>query len=238
MNEKTAVYPDVEPTGDKIYRLAEAAASLLPAGQVLLSSLISPPIQNRMQTWVASVEKRITKLESKGLIDYQSLTASPEFSALLLRSLNATAINSQKEKLSFLENFLVNIALNPKIEEDEVYVLHGILSDSTPSHIKALSFYQNPKKHIVKLKEIYERRNFGYPDKNRKQGWELFHVLGVGDIEYWQNIFSTNCQHNILKPAEMKVDPGCANGFVIHGSMTTLGGKLLSLIENREENEG
>jgi len=44
-DDNVEVYPAVEPGEDKIYRLAEAAASVIPAGQQMLHSLIASPIQ-------------------------------------------------------------------------------------------------------------------------------------------------------------------------------------------------
>jgi hypothetical protein len=228
MDENIVVYPPVEPAADKIYRLAEAVTSLIPVGQTVLHSLISSPIQRRMEAWIANVENRLVGLEAKGLIDYQELLSRPEFSALIMRAIQSAAITSQKEKLLSLENFLMNVALNPNLEEDELYILLNILTEFTPSHLKVLEYYARPRRYIVGIKERPEKVK---PPKNQLQGWELSIVFGHGDIEYWQNIFWLVSGHHLVNNIESRAHPGTKPVRPLYGSATRLGLQLLSLIE-------
>ncbi|EHW0642898.1 hypothetical protein K1B32_004474, partial [Vibrio parahaemolyticus] len=144
MTQFTKVNPDVEPASDKLYRLAEAAVSIVPTGQTVLHSLISPPIHKRMEKWMAEVENKLIELEQASKLSFLELQSDPKFSALFLKAAQAAASTSQPEKLDFLKNFIVNISLQPDISEDELYLLFNIISEFTPSHIRLVQFYSNP----------------------------------------------------------------------------------------------
>jgi len=227
MIEDNEVYPLLEPKEDKIYRLAEAVTSIVPAAQVVLHSLITPPVQKRMKLWIEHVENRLEKLESDGLIDFEELLHRESFSALVLRTIQSAAITSQKEKLLSLENFLVNIAKTPNIDEDELYILLGILTEFTPSHIKVLEFYSNPSLYSEKIKHVPT----GSPPNNQAQGRELAVVFKQGDTEYWQNIFWGTSGRHVVTNHTTTVDKNRYDSRTVCGNVTRLGLKLLSLIE-------
>jgi len=232
MDDDTTVFPPVEPDSDKVYRIAEALTSFIPAGQSILHSLISPPIQNRLEAWISTVETRLIELESKGLIDYQALSKRQEFSALVVKTVQAVVVTSQQEKLRLLKNFLLNVAMTPNLEEDELYILHNAITDLTPSHIKVLQFYAKPTRFIQGVNRMLEQIP---PHKSSViQGWELSHVFGHGDIEYWQYIFWTASTHHVVNNIQSEVNPGNIAGPRINGSATRLGLNLLSLIDSDE----
>jgi hypothetical protein len=233
MDDDTIVFPPVEPAPDKVYRLAEALTSLIPAGQSVLHSLISPPIHNRLEAWISKVETRLVELESKGLINYQELSKRQEFSALVIKTVQAVAVTSQQEKLRGLENFLMNVAMNPNLEEDELYILHNAISEFTPSHIKVLEFYARPILYLQGVKHMFEQKM--PPRTKTPQGWELSHVFGYGDMEYWQNIFWMVSAHQVLTNKESRVSPGSISSPPLHGSVTPLGEKLLSIIDSGQQ---
>lgn len=155
-NEFTDVYPDLQPTTDKVYSLGEAASSLIPTGSSIYKAIFTDPIQNRTNTWMKEVEQRLLLLQSNKKISISDLATRPEFSALLLKIIQEVEITSQSEKLNALSNFAVNLALSPDIEIDEIYIFSEILKTLTPSHIAALHLYASPSKFNDRFKEIHQ----------------------------------------------------------------------------------
>ncbi|WP_299775527.1 hypothetical protein [uncultured Pseudoteredinibacter sp.] len=226
MKKEVDVYPDLEPEEDKIYRLAEAVTSLIPAGQVMLHSLISPPVQRRMESWIASVEDRLADLASTGDIDLALIKNKEEFSALVLRSIQTASVTSQQEKLNYLENFIVNVARVPEVSEDELYVLLSILNEFTPSHIRVLHFYAHPEEYASKIVNVPSDA----PPNNQAQGRELAIVFGQGDAEYWQSVFWLVSGHHVVTNHTSPVKAAMPVEKTVSGRATRLGLKLLNMV--------
>lgn len=225
MSKEVVVYPDVEPEGDKIYRLAEAALSLIPAGQPILHSLISPPVQTRMEKWVSSVEARLLELEREKKISFNELVTRSDFSALALRCIQAAAITSKEDMLIVFKNFIVNAALLPNADEDEVLIMQSMLSDFTPSHIKVLHLYSQPELYLSKLLEL----GSSAPPTNGKQGRELHHCFRNGSPEFWQNVYlSLSGKHLVV--ANVQLVKSTLHHYELSSRLTPIGNKLISLI--------
>ncbi|MCG8401630.1 MAG: hypothetical protein MJA84_08525 [Firmicutes bacterium] len=226
MSKDVDVYPALEPEEDKVYRLVEAIISLIPTGQAILHSVVSPPVQKRMESWIASVEERLSELTGNGEIDINQLVTKQEFSALALRSIQVAAITSQNDKLTYLKNFIINVARNSDIDEDELYVLLNILNEFTPSHIKVLHFYANPELYSSKISNVPTNA----PPNNLAQGRELSIVFDRGDAEYWQNIFLTVSARNVVTNHTSSVRANMLQDRVVSGAATRLGLKLLTMV--------
>ncbi|ENO0728363.1 hypothetical protein ACA506_004493 [Vibrio parahaemolyticus] len=228
MTQFTKVNPDVEPASDKLYRLAEAAVSIVPTGQTVLHSLISPPIHKRMEKWMSEVENKLIELEQASKLSFLELQSDPKFSALFLRAVQTAASTSQPEKLDFLKNFIVNISLQPDISEDELYLLFNIISEFTPSHIRLVQFYSNPNLYSCRLNSIPTEAS----NDNTTQGRELAVVFENGDVEYWQNIFwAASGRHVVTNISQSVANKSAIGNVVVSGNVTNLGRKLLALVE-------
>ncbi|WP_019026843.1 hypothetical protein [Colwellia piezophila] len=151
----TVINPVLEPTSDKVYRVANTVASIVPAGSNMFQAVFTSPIQKRTDAWMKDVEVRIMELVKQGSTDFETLANRPEFSAILLRLIQEVEVSSQEEKLEFLGNFAVNLALDNTLEADELYMLVDMLKTLTPSHIKALKLYDNPSLFEERLIELY-----------------------------------------------------------------------------------
>lgn len=229
------VYPVVEPTEDKVYRLVEAATSLIPAGQQMLHSLIASPIQKRMEAWIKQTEEKIISLEKEGKIDIKDLESRPEFSALLLRTIQAAAVTSQEEQLDNLRNFIINISLKPDLSEDEMFIILEIIKDFTPSHVRVLHFYDSPSAYmqqIIELQQAIAKRAVSVPTGN-PQGLELSAVFGDGDPDYWLNIFNIVQSKHLIVNHTATIDPKSPD-IIVQGKSTDFGKKVISMIMEAE----
>ncbi|MGF1807803.1 hypothetical protein L4C31_21440 [Aliivibrio sifiae] len=219
MNKYPEVYPKIEPAEDKVFRLAEVIGSQIPFGQQILTSLFIAPVQKRMESWIHEVEKTLNRLDSEKIIDIAEIVNSDLFQSIMLQNIQAVSITSQKEKLMYLHNFVVNSALGVNVEEDELYLLNSIIKEFTPSHIKVLQLYHDCEKYGIDISSI---NHSNIPDDLR-QGRELLDVYKTGDEEYWQSLFT------IAQSRRLVTQHSLDNRLC--GSGTTLGRKLLSLIE-------
>jgi len=226
------VYPDVEPDEDKVYRIAEAVTSLLPAGQVVLHSLIVPPIQKRMEEWIEKIENRLMELEKEERVDLESLKDNQEFSALLLRTIQSAAITSQEEQLDNLRNYVLNITLPNDHSEDELYIILSIISDFTPSHARALHFYCFPEEYMDQISKFNRSINLriNQPSQNRI-GQELSEILGNGDMDYWLYVFNILDSKNLVEAR--RITPiQTSPDIIINAVSTEFGKKVMSMIKD------
>jgi hypothetical protein len=143
----------------------------------------------------------------------------------VLKSIQAVATTSQAEKLAYLKSFVISLAGEPNLEEDEIHILFGILNEFTPSHIRAVDFYINPEKYSSEI----SRLSGAAPRASQAQGGELAQVFG-GEPEYWQSIFSTASGKFVVSALTTSVKCNATLERKISGRGTELGKKLLSLI--------
>lgn len=226
------VFPTVESESDKTYRLVEAVASLVPAGTTLLQSIVTPPIQRRLEAWIDKVEERLSMLHQARRLDLDELANREEFSALLLRTVHIAAATSQKEQLEALQNFTVNVALKPDISEDELYIILDVISNYTPSHVKVLTFYHDPHPYMDRIAEVRERPI----DERHQQGQELAHAFGQGTPYYWQNVFYLVANKNVITNHKTVLSNEFPEIYV-NGKGTAIGGRVVAMLENHDEGQ-
>ncbi|MEW9573164.1 hypothetical protein ABQJ54_15510 [Rhodanobacter sp. Si-c] len=221
------VFPTVEPASDKIYRLTEAVASLVPAGTTLLQSIVTPPIQKRLEKWINKVEERLLFLHQTNRIDLEELSKREDFSAIILRIIHIAAATSQKEQLEYLQNFALNVALKPDIAEDELYIILDIISSYTPSHVKVLKFYHDPKPYFTRIAEIRK-----YPKSEQfVQGQELAHAFEQGTPYYWQNVFYLVASKNVITNHKTLLNEASPDIYV-NGRGTEIGSRVIAMLED------
>ena len=224
------VFPIVEPESDKVYRLVEAAASLVPAGTTLLQAIITPPIQKRLEKWIDKVEERLLLLCQAGRIDLEELSQREDFSALLLRTIHIAAATSQKEQLEVLQNFALNVALKPDVSEDELCIILDVISNYTPSHVKVLKFYHDPYSYATRVAEIRK-----YPTEEQYgQGQELAYAFGQGTAYYWQNVFYLVANKNVITNHKTVLNETSPDVYV-NGRGTEIGRRVVAMLENPDE---
>ncbi|ASM50462.1 hypothetical protein PESP_a2501 [Pseudoalteromonas espejiana DSM 9414] len=143
-NDFLDVYPTYESDIDKAYRAGHAVSSLIPTGAAIYESIVTNPTQKRTKLWMEQVISKLAELDESNKIDIKELSNRPEFSATFLKVLQEVEISSQREKLTFLANFVVNTALDSDIGEDLLFIMTDCLKTITPSHIQALKLYTHP----------------------------------------------------------------------------------------------
>lgn len=229
------VFPKAEPTGDKVYRLVETVTSAIPTGQQMLHALIASPVQKRMESWIKQTEEKLIILEENKKIDLNELKNRPEFSALLLRTIQAAAVTSQDEQLTNLRNYILNISLKPELSEDEAFIFLEVIKDFTPSHVRVLKFYDSPEDYLDKIIELQQGTVKGIikPVGNIPQGQELSYVFGYGEPEYWYNIYNIVEGKHLIVSLDSPI-PGSPD-LTVRGQSTEYGKKILSMMLEIDE---
>jgi hypothetical protein len=257
-NAFTIINPVVEPEKDKWYRIGEAISSIVPTGSSIYQSIFTNPVHSRTSLWMKEVENRMLVLEQKGQIDLLSISEQPDFSAIFLRLLQEVEISSQKEKLSQLANFAINLAIGVDIETDELFILTELLRALTPSHIKALDLYMNPHHYDERFREIHSfgvsSTSGGFTHFNYDSAYEelsiIFHkkrdesVIAVpnnpsySSHTYWNMIHKNLSSHHLITLEQnrhsIKIKsekfPETEYTILLNCSVTQVGRKLIRLL--------
>ncbi len=182
-----------------------------------------------MGIWIDNVEKRLIKLEENKIININELSERKEFSALLLRAIQISAVTSQEDLLNDLSNYIINLSKGPDISEDELYIILETLGSFTPSHIKALKFYSSPcdyKPQIINYMKI-TKENIG-------PGYEMAYIFGEGSSDFWQSIFIMINVKNLVTVGTTMIEPNSPD-LVVSSKVTELGKHIVTMIDNTDK---
>lgn len=151
--DKELIDPAVEPTDEKVHRVARAAISSIPAlGGALteaFSALIEPPMARRKTQWMVDVTDAINELYEKGFITESDLQSNEKFFTTLVHASSTAIRNHESEKLKALKNAVLNSAL-PKAPDATMQQLFLNLLDSCTSwHIALLRLFQGPEQWAI-----------------------------------------------------------------------------------------
>lgn len=139
---ETTVFPDIEPTGDKLFRIIELAAGLVPTGGNILRSLLTAPYEKRLEKWCQEVTNTVNILVEKNNITIEDMQANDTFVDFLL-SLTQTAVKtSQSEKLHYLKNALLNSTAINFDDQDEYHYYLALIDSFSLAHIVVLNAYR------------------------------------------------------------------------------------------------
>jgi hypothetical protein len=134
--------------GDAAISVSKGILSFLPgggAGTEIVSLIITPPMQKRMQKWMDSIGNRIAELEVK--IDGFSAKALTENEVFVTTVLQATQVamrTHQEAKLEALRNAVTNSALPSALDDTQRQIFLNIIDTATPFHFQLLKYLDSP----------------------------------------------------------------------------------------------
>jgi hypothetical protein len=135
---------------DIAHTLAKAGLSAIPMvggpAAEIFSSVVAPPLARRRDAWMESIAVALKELETK--VDgfrIENLRDNEIFITTVMRATQAAMSNHQKEKLDALRNAVINSALGIKIDQDTQQMFLEYVDSLTPSHLKVLSFLDDPR---------------------------------------------------------------------------------------------
>ncbi|MFO7656665.1 MAG: hypothetical protein R6W78_06325 [Bacteroidales bacterium] len=130
------------------YSIAKAGLGLIPiagaAASELLQLLVTPPLEKRREKWMEEIGNKIRNLESNHQVDLESLQNNQIFLDVVLQTTQQALKTSQKEKLDYYKNAILNTAIGEHPEISEIQIFLNLISDYTVWHVKILKLFDNP----------------------------------------------------------------------------------------------
>ncbi|MBA7468120.1 hypothetical protein ES707_03361 [subsurface metagenome] len=202
--------------GDSLHTAIKAGLSAIPGlggpAAELFNNVIIPPLAKRRNEWLNSLAEALNELQKK--IDgfkINELVSNDTFLSFLMQATQVAIRNHQKEKLKFLRDAVLNIAIQPPNEHIES-VLVSFLDIATPWHIKILKFYSNPKAEVEKANIKLESGDHlshlvskVFPELEKKEAFrlqverDLLHYGLILPESAWYTERTTNSGDELLK---------------------------------------
>ncbi|MDN3617206.1 hypothetical protein [Vibrio gallaecicus] len=158
----------MEPAADKLYRVSQMIASIVPAGSNILQALLTAPYEKRLEKWCVEVTDAVNTLVTQKGFSIEEIQSNEQFIDFLL-SLSQTAVKtSQKEKLEYLKSVLINATVVVFDDQEEYNYYLALLDGFSVAHIVVLMTYSGInagcKDKYERLKEIpnYEDKSYIY----------------------------------------------------------------------------
>ena len=130
------------------YAITKAGLGSIPlvgaAASELFSLLVTPPLEQRRNDWMTEIGKRLSELEKQSEIDFEELQGNSLFIDTVLQTTQLALRSSEKEKLEYYKNALINTALGETPEQSEIQIFLNLIGDFTVWHIKILKLFDNP----------------------------------------------------------------------------------------------
>ena len=142
---ETDVYPIDEPNGDRIHRIIRTILGASPflsgTAVEMFNALVIPPIEKRKAAWVQEVGKSLNDLLEKNVVTFEELENNEQLFDVLINASQAALKTHRKEKLKALRNAVLNTAINPCSNEDELEHFLLLIDYLSPIHLKIMNFF-------------------------------------------------------------------------------------------------
>ncbi|QZK91112.1 hypothetical protein K5V07_11665 [Flavobacterium sp. CHNK8] len=143
-----------ETKDDIAYGVAKAVLGSIPVvgatASELLQLLVTPPLEKRRNEWMIEVGEKLKQLEQKEELDLIKLANNDVFIDVVLQTTQLALRTSEKEKIQYFKNVILNSAVeeNPNITEVQIFL--NFISTFTVWHIKILKLFDNPENWFKK----------------------------------------------------------------------------------------
>ncbi|TWI03307.1 hypothetical protein IQ05_00244 [Flavobacterium tiangeerense] len=143
-----------ETKDDIAYGVAKAVLGSIPVvgatASELLQLLVTPQLEKRRNEWMIEVGEKLKQLEQKEELDLIKLANNDVFIDVVLQTTQLALRTSEKEKIQYFKNVILNSAVeeNPNITEVQIFL--NFISTFTVWHIKILKLFDNPENWFKK----------------------------------------------------------------------------------------
>lgn len=135
---------------DIVYTLTKAGIASIPVvggtASEILSLLITPPLEKRMDSWKMEVGLRLQKLEKNDNIDLNKLSENEVFIDTVLKITNEALKTSEREKLEYFKNAIINTAVETDPDISEINIFLRLITEFTVWHVKIFKLFDDPEK--------------------------------------------------------------------------------------------
>jgi len=135
---------------DAVHTIVRAGVSAIPVvgGPIkeIFTSLFAPPIVKRREEWIESIAEKLQELEKEfDSFKLENLKDSKNFITVVMHATTIAIRTHQEEKLDALRNAILNSAVVPNPDEDLQGMFLDCIDTLTPSHLRVLKFFENPR---------------------------------------------------------------------------------------------
>lgn len=116
----------------------------------LFQLLVSPPLEKRRDKWMFEIGESLKYLEQNQGLDLNALSSNETFIDVVLQATQLAIRTSEKDKITFYRNAILNTAMNTNPEVTEIQIFLNFVSTFTVWHIKILKLFDNPKEWFDK----------------------------------------------------------------------------------------
>jgi hypothetical protein len=109
----------------------------------MLNLVFVSPLEKRRSKWLNELSARLKKLEDKGIY-FKTLSEDPIFTDTILNATTIAIKTSNEEKLKVLQNAVINTGKRENPDEIKTQIFLNVIESMTPTHIKILTFFNNP----------------------------------------------------------------------------------------------
>lgn len=184
---------DKDKKKDVAYAVAKAGIGSIPiigaAASELLQLLVTPPIEKRRNEWMNKIGERLKELEEEKSLNLEELKDNEIFIDVILQTTQEAIKTSEKEKIEYFKNAILNTAIGEHPELSEIQIFLNFVTDFTIWHMRILKLFDDtpewfsthevsePNFMEAKLSNILE---IAYPEL---KGRRAFYDLIWNDLE-------------------------------------------------------
>lgn len=151
--------------GDRAMKAAKVALSVVPLGgtaAALFEALFRPPLSKRRDKWLDSLADGLRRLQDQvDGFNIDDLPANDTFVTVMTNATQVALRNHQQEKLDALRNAVLNSTLPNAPDDDTQLMFLSLVDRLTPTHVRMLRLFGDPKAHTEERNISYENEGSG-----------------------------------------------------------------------------
>ena len=186
MNEHSDLTPPEISGSDHVHATGRALLSAIPfaggAAVEIFNAVLIPSIEQRKKQWMESVGSAIEQLQKADANIVETLQQNESFQSVLLHATWAAVRNHQREKLTALQNVILNAAQASKVSEDLQLLFVRYVDELTPTHLLVANFLVKHEKDVAHL-ETYEKLFAAFSETTNQQIDSSFFKLVCDDLK-------------------------------------------------------
>lgn len=143
MADEDSTVPPESGAGDVVHRSVKAVLGAVPfvggGAAEFFDHLVAPPLRKKHLVWMENMSQAIQNLQgSLDGFDSEKLAENPRFAAAVLVATQAAMKTSDQEKLTALQNALLNVAVQQDANSIEQDLFLYLVDRLTPFHLQVL----------------------------------------------------------------------------------------------------
>jgi len=122
----------------------------------VFGSIMNPIINDWRNKWFEDLERDFNKLKEKiEDFDWEEQIKKPEVASVLIETTLSAIKTANEEKRELLRNAVLNMSLGTNIQEDTRAIILRLIDEMSPTHVKILRYFENPKKYCDEKRVNY-----------------------------------------------------------------------------------